>query len=316
MSRIAILGAAGGLGSACVARAVAAGHETLALMRVPRADFFDPRAQLLACDAADRSGLTRMLEGCDALLYCVNAPLARWIQTLPRLLANAIEACRAADVRLVFPGNVWSYGPGRGAHDLIDEARALSPTSTKGRLRAVLETMLAESGIRQVIVRLPEFYGPNVANPLMGAPFRAALAGRTITWLGGRLDVTVEYLFVPDGAAAMLKLALADDVEGQRFHVPGVAPTTPRAFFELVQSAASNRQGVRTLAPWLMRTAALFARDAREFVDIQHLWTDPILLDGARYRERFGALPATPYAAGIRETLAWFRAHPNATNSN
>jgi len=50
--------------------------------------------------------------------------------------------------------------------------------------------------------------------------------------------------------------------------------------------------------------------------DIGHLWTDPILLDGTRYRARFGDVPATPYMAGIRETLAWFEQHPFATNSD
>jgi len=164
MSAIAILGAGGGLGHACVVKSVAAEHETRALMRVPRANMFDARARVLACDALDAAQLTRAITGCDALLYCVNAPLARWSRDLPRLLASAIEACRAANVRLIFPGNVWSYGPGKGEHDLVDEARSFTPTSNKGRVRARLEAMLAQSGIRQVILRLPEFYGPNVAD--------------------------------------------------------------------------------------------------------------------------------------------------------
>jgi hypothetical protein len=44
--------------------------------------------------------------------------------------------------------------------------------------------------------------------------------------------------------------------------------------------------------------------------DIAHLWTHPILLDGAKYSARFGAIPLTPIADAIATTLAWHRAHP------
>lgn len=312
---ICVLGAAGGLGSACVRAAVAAGHTTRALLRTARPGLFPDSAQTVLCDANDPNSLTRAAEGCSALLYCVNAPLARWQIDLPRMLHSAREACRATGARLVFPGNVWSYGPS-AAGQLIDEQRPFTPTSRKGRVRAELEHQLATGDIDYVRARLPEFYGPNVANPLLGGPFRAALAGHPILWLGGPLDVSVEYIFIDDAARALLELALADAVSGKTFHVPGVAHTTPRAFFELVQHSARNRKPVLSLPALALRAAALVSAPARELLDIQHVWTHPVLLDGSAYRARFGAIPATPYEEGIAHTLAWFRAHPDAVNAN
>jgi nucleoside-diphosphate-sugar epimerase len=312
---ICVLGAAGGLGSACVRAAVAAGHNTRALLRTARPGLFPESAQTVLCDANDPNSLARAAEGCSALLYCVNAPLARWQVDLPRMLHSAREACRATGARLVFPGNVWSYGP-RAAHELIDEQRPLTPTSRKGHVRAALEQQLAQGDIDYVVARLPEFYGPNVANPLMGGPFRAALAGHPILWLGGPLDVTVEYIFIDDAAQALLALALADAVSRSSFHVPGVAHTTPRAFFRLVQQSAHNPKRVIGLPALALRAAALVSAPARELLDIQHLWTHPVLLDGSAYRARFGAIPATPYEHGIARTLEWFRTHPEAVNSN
>lgn len=312
---LCVLGAAGGLGSACTRAAVAAGHTTRALLRTARPGLFPDAAQTVLCDANDPSSLARAADGCSALLYCVNAPLARWSIDLPRMLHSAREACRATGARLVFPGNVWSYGP-CAPSELIDERRPFTPSSRKGRVRAALEAQLSEGGLDVVRARLPEFYGPNVANPLMGGPFRAALAGRTIVWLGGPLDVTVEYIFIDDAAHAMLELALAEAVSGKTFHVPGVAHTTPRTFFRQVQRGAGNTQGVIGLPVLALRAAALLSAPARELLDIQHLWTHPVLLDGSAYRARFGALPATPYEEGIARTLAWFRAHPDAVNAN
>jgi nucleoside-diphosphate-sugar epimerase len=312
---ICVLGAAGGLGSACVRAAVAAGHSTRALLRTARPGLFPDGAKTVLCDANDPNSLARAAEGCSALLYCVNAPLARWHVDLPRMLHSAREACRITGARLVFPGNVWSYGP-RAPGELLDEQRPLTPSSRKGQVRAELERQLSASSIEFVCARLPEFYGPNVANPLMGGPFRAALAGKSILWLGGPLDITVEYIFIDDAAQAMVKLALAEAVSGKTFHVPGVAHTTPRAFFQLVQRSAGNSKPVLGLPALALRAAALVAAPARELLDIQHLWTHPVLLDGSAYRNRFGALPATPYAQGIARTLEWFRTHPDAVNSN
>lgn len=315
MAELAVLGAAGGLGSACVRAALAAGHGARALLRTPRPGLFPAEARVVSCDARDAQSIVRAAEGCSALLCCVNAPLARWQTDMPQMLESALAACRTLGARLVFPGNVWSYGPGTPGV-LVDESRPLSPSSNKGRVRARMQQQMADSGAAWVIARLPEFYGPNVANPLMGGPFRAALAGKPVTWLGGPLDVRVEYLYVQDGARAMLELALAEGVSGQCFHVPAGEPTTPRAFWTQVQELAGSRAGVRRLPQLALRAAALVNAPARELLDIQHLWTQPILLDGTRYRQRFGALPSTPFAEGIRQTLAWFREHPDAVNAN
>ena len=315
LSTICVLGAAGGLGSACVRVGLQAGLRMRALLRTPRAGLFGAEAQVVPCDARDAQQIRAAAEGCSALLYCVNAPLARWHTELPRMLQAALEACGALGARLVFPGNVWSFGPGTPGV-LIDETRPLTPSSRKGRVRAQLEQLLAASGADYANARLPEFYGPNVANPLMGAPFRATLAGRSVWWLGSELDVQVEYLYVDDGARAMLQLAGAEGVSGQTFHIPAVAHTTPRAFWRQTQALAGSRAGVRAAPRFALRAAALASAPARELLDILHLWTQPVLLDGSRYRARFGAVPATPYEQGIRDTLDWFKAHPHAVNAN
>jgi nucleoside-diphosphate-sugar epimerase len=165
-------------------------------------------------------------------------------------------------------------------------------------------------------VRLPEFYGPNVANRLMGSPFQRALSGAAPIWYGGNLDVTVEYVFIRDAARAMLDIACAPDAAGETFHVAGSGHTTPRAFFEQLQRAAGIRGRVRALPNFLTRLGSLFDSEARAFSEILHLWTDPVLLDDTKYRTRFSPQAPIPYAEAIDETLRWFRAHPDAKNAN
>jgi nucleoside-diphosphate-sugar epimerase len=45
----------------------------------------------------------------------------------------------------------------------------------------------------------------------------------------------------------------------------------------------------------------------RGFYEMIYLKRDCIILDGTRFRSRFGRIPATPYKDGIKKTLDWFR---------
>jgi nucleoside-diphosphate-sugar epimerase len=107
----------------------------------------------------------------------------------------------------------------------------------------------------------------------------------------------------------MVAVAAAADCDGATFHLPG-ARTTPRQFVELVYQAAGRKPRAFGVPRWVLSIAGVFNANARGVADIEHLWTHPILLDGAKYSARFGAIPLTPLADAIATTLAWYRAHP------
>lgn len=304
--KIAVLGAGGGLGRNVVEAALAGGHAVVALVRDPGKAALPPAVELVIGDAARADDVARATAGAGAAAFCVNPPFATWLTAFPPLMASAIEGARRSGTRLVFPGNVWIYGAGRTGEQ-VDEARPASPTSRRGTLRASMEGQLRAAGIRHAILRLPEFYGPAVTT-LTARAFRAALAGRRALW-PGPLDLAIEVVYMPDAARALVALASADDVDGGVFHLPG-ARTTPRAFIAEIYEQAGVRPRMLGAPPWLLRLAGVFDATARGAADIAHLWTHPILLDGARYRARFGKVPHTDLDEAIAATLAWHRARP------
>ncbi|HEX6159112.1 MAG TPA: NAD-dependent epimerase/dehydratase family protein, partial [Thermoanaerobaculia bacterium] len=168
------------------------------------------------------------------------------------------------------------------------------PTSQRGKLRAEMEESIRNAGIRATLIRLPEFYGPNVVS----LTARVFAARKRVAW-PGHPDATVEFIYMPDAARAMVRAGCAENVDGETFHVPG-ARTTPRAFIE------SAGVSVIPVPPMLLHAAGLFDETAAGAADIAHLWTDPVLLDGSKYRQWFGEVPITPYAEGIAATRAWF----------
>ena len=302
---VLIIGASGALGYSTAIEALSAGHRVKALDRNPSSPLIPAGVAAVKGTAESADDVRRAAVECEAVFYCANAPITEWGQKLPLMLGAALDACKSVGARLVFPGNVWIFGKGEPGRK-VTKMQTPGPVSRKGRVRLALERMLADSGARHTVVRLPEFYGPNVTNKLMGAPFEAALAGRTVFWYGGHPDVRVEYVFTPDAAKAMVEAGLADGADGETYHVPGHSETTPREFWGEVARQAGRGSRVLTVSPLAVKALRYFSPVVRELDDILHLWSDPILLDGTKYEQKFGSVPRTPYAEGIGRTLRWF----------
>lgn len=304
--RIAVLGAGGGLGRNLVDAALAAGHEVVALVRDPGRAGLPAAVQTVRGDAMREADVVRAMDGAAATMFCVNPPFATWLSTFPPLLEAAVAATKVSGTRLVFPANVWIFGPGtEGA--LVDEARPPSPTSRRGALRARMEQRIRDAGIRHALVRLPEFYGPSVTT-LTARVVRAAMARRRTLWPGG-LDLAIELVYMSDAARALVQVGTAADCDAVTLHLPGVR-TTPRAFVDAVYAAVGSPPRASGVPGWLLTLAGVFDATARGAADIGHLWTAPILLDGAKFTARFGAVPVTPLPDAVAATVAWHRARP------
>jgi nucleoside-diphosphate-sugar epimerase len=164
------------------------------------------------------------------------------------------------------------------------------------------EAQIRSAGIKYALLRLPEFYGPHVVT-LTPRMIRAAMAGTRARW-PGPLDLPIELVYMPDAATAMVTVAASgeDDV----VHLPGVR-TTAREFIAAAFAAVGKPVRASGTPPWLLAFAGMFDATIRSIADIGHLWTHPILFDGARYARRYGAPPVTPLATAIAATIAWLR---------
>jgi nucleoside-diphosphate-sugar epimerase len=293
--QVVVIGAGGGLGRNVVDAALAAGHSVRAIVRDTRRAALPPDVETVRADARNGTELGRAIGRAGTTFFCVNPRFSRWPDEFPDLLDAAIDACRSTGARLVFPANVWIYGPVRPGQE-IDERRPATPTTKRGALRARMEAKLRMSGARHCIVRFPEFYGPHVTS-LTARVFQAAIHHDTVLWPGPS-DVTVEFVYMPDAARALVEAGTAAGTDGETFHVPG-ARTTPGRFVRAVGEAAGRVPRMLTVPNLLLRL--------RGVADIAHLWSAPVLLDGSKYVQRFGTVPLTPYDEAIPRTLEWYR---------
>lgn len=308
MAQFTVVGATGGLGANVVAAALSEGHDVVALLRDPARARLDPRVRVVQGDATDEGAVARATERSTVVFHCANPPFSGdWIDGQRRMISAALGAAKKCDARLVFPGNVWTYGP-RPPGDRVDDDAPYSPSSKKGSARADIETQIRTSGAKWSIFRIAEFYGPHVTT-LLGPPLRALARGRTGVWFGPA-DVEVQLAFMPDIGRLFIAAAADPRTENRRLNVPPGDVITPRSFFALARKLAGAGR-VQFVPAAVVRLAAPFDARARAFADILHLWTAPTVMADGAWRS-LGLPQPRSHEEGITETLKWLRENPNA----
>ncbi|MBJ7308581.1 NAD(P)H-binding protein [Rugamonas sp. CCM 8940] len=307
-----VLGATGGIGGAVARRLLAAGWHVKALHRAP-AD----RAPLgqnfswIAGDAMNRDDVLRAADGVSLLVHAVNPPGYRnWGQLVLPMIDNSIAAARRSGARIVLPGTVYNYGPDAFPDIAVDAAQ--HPRTRKGAIRVELERRLelaAADGVRSLIVRAGDFFGPGAANNWFsqglvkpGQPLRSVSNP-------GRAGIGHQWAYLPDVAETICRLAemeaRLDDFA--RFHMDGhwdadgtqMAATVAR----VATAAGGGKVAVKPLPWWLLKLASPFVPTLREMMEMRYLWRQPVRLNNARLLAVLGAEPRTPLEQAVRATL-------------
>jgi nucleoside-diphosphate-sugar epimerase len=128
-----ILGANGAVGVELVRALSERGRGIRLVSRRPVAD---ARAtEVVAADLADLEQTIKAVAGLEVtyLLVGLKYRLETWRELWPRIMSNAIEACKRAGAKLVFFDNVYAYGLVVGP---MTERTPFNPCSRKGEIRA------------------------------------------------------------------------------------------------------------------------------------------------------------------------------------
>jgi nucleoside-diphosphate-sugar epimerase len=302
--KILVLGAAGRLGYAAAEAFRSAGWKVTGLVR-PGAAHRAPRVARIV-ETIDRRDAIEAARGVDVVLHALNPPFKNWRRmTLPHAYA-AIEAAESAGATLMFPGNVYNYGA--GMPNVIDEATPMQPTTHKGKIRLEIEGRMqeaAERGIRTIILRAGDFYGSGRGS-WFDLVIAKQLARNEVTY-PGPLDVVHEWAYVPDLAAAMVRLANVRERLGmfETFGFPGHA-VTGRALVDAIAKAIgrdSRDLKVRSMQWWMIKALSPFFPLPRELSELDYLWKVPHRIAGDKLKRTIGEVPHTPFETAVKRAL-------------
>jgi CDP-glucose 4,6-dehydratase len=259
-------------------------------------------AELIADLLRERSVDAVFHLAAETIVGGVQSSPARGFETNVRGTWTVLEACRGAEVeRIVVASSDKAYG----AHAELPyrEDFALRPSAPYEASKAAAD-LIARSyahtyGLPVAVTRFANIYGGGDLNfsRLIPETVSAALDGRRPVL---RSDGSPErdLLYVEDAAAAYVAIASQldrDDVRGEAFNAGGGEPRPVLEVVELILRLAGT-----DLEPDIQGTG-------NPEGEIDRQWVDPTKL-----RERCGWSPAVDLEEGLRRTIEWYRAHPEA----
>jgi CDP-glucose 4,6-dehydratase len=213
-----------------------------------------------------------------------------------------LEACRRADVpALVVASSDKAYGPSDELPYREDmQLRPASPyEASKAAADAIALSYRPAYGLPVAVTRFANIYGGGDLN------FSRLIPETTVAVLDGRPPVIRsdgsperDFLHVDDAVSAYLAIAAALDgagARGEAFNAGGERPHSVREVVDLIAAAAGT--GVE---PEYLGSGTPDGEIDRQYVD------------STKLRELTDWRPEVELATGLRDTLDWYRAHPQA----
>ncbi|KMO12228.1 NAD(P)H-binding protein [Methylobacterium platani] len=302
-----VLGATGGVGGAVAQRLRQDGWTVRALHRDPgRVARAEDGLVWVRGDAMAAADVVAAAAGASLLVHAVNPPGYRdWDRLVLPMLDASIAAAQASEARLLLPGNVYVYGRDAGPNPGADAPQ--TPRTAKGRIRIAMEDRLRESGVRSLVVRAGDFFGPRTT---ANSWFSAALVrpGRPVRTVldPGMPGVGHQWAYLPDVAETMVRLAAREAglPRFAAFNMDGHWDPDGRQMIAAIARAVGRRPRVRRF-PWaLLPLAAPVWPLAREIREMRYLWREPLRMRNDELLALLGAEPHTALDEAVRATLA------------
>ena len=310
-----ILGAGGAIGTELVKELARSRQPVRMVSRNPK--LVQGATEAVSADLSNLDQTTRAVSGSTVvhLVVGLKYDASVWRELWPRIMRNAIESCKRANAKLVFFDNVYMYGKVSGP---MTEDTPFNPCSKKGEIRAqIAATLLNEikaGGLKAMIARSADFYGPHVRTSVPNILVFDKFAKRAkASWLVND-SVQHSYTYTPDAAKSLALLADSESAWNQTWHVPTAPnPPTGKEFIEMVAKEYRVAPKYRVLRRPLLKVAGLFDSSIRESFEMLYQCEFEYLFDSTKFSKAFGFEP-TSYAEGIMRTAAAYKSANGFTN--
>jgi len=264
--------------------------------------------ELFPADLRDGAAVDRAVSGSEVVYLTAGLEYSFkvWRRDWPLIMGHVLNACLKHDARLVFLDNVYMYAADEIPR--MKETSAVAPPSRKGKVRAALCDMIfravRERGLKALIARSADFYGPVVRNSPLGVmvleEFRK---GKRAFWQvdASRLHA---FTYTPDAAKAAAMLGNTPDAYGEVWHLPTSSEKlTGRDFIERIAAEMQVEPRYYIFSRFMMRVVGFVVPVVRELREMAYQYDRNYVFDSSKFEQRFSCRPVS-YAEGIRNMVA------------
>lgn len=270
---------------------------------------FDPASyEIRKADGRNIDEVLAAAEGAATIYHCVNPLYHQWVEVLPQVQSNMIEAAVHNDAVLAVSENLYMYE--RGV-ERIDLDTAVNPPSRKGRIRQELHEGLVdagrEKGLKWTSIRASDFYGPGSTDQSMFGTtyFLDPLYGKKAMLMPGNPDIAHCYSYVGDFGRALATAAHDPEALGHAWIIGGTRGMSDRDLANVFLEESGRSGKLRRLPGWIIRLMGLGNPVMKELVEMLYQKEEPYEVSGRHFEQKFGFTLTEPRQA-VRETVKWY----------
>lgn len=273
-------------------------------------------AEVVAADLYDTAKVREVTRGAKVVYHSAQPPYHQWKEKFPPLQKSIIDGLTGSDAKLVLVENVYMYGDPHGKP--MTENTPYNAQTRKGQVRGEISNAAfaahKEGRVRVTAARGGNFFGPWGTDSTMGSRvFDPLLRGKPAQLIG-RTDIPHTHTYVKDFGTALVILGERDEADGQIWHVPNDQPSMSQGeLVRLFAEEAGKEPKWSSMGKLMMSIGGLFIPEARETVEMMYEFEQPFIIDSTKFENTFG-MKATPIRTGIKETVAWYKSHPEKVN--
>src|SRR5258706_2182544 len=305
------------LGTGAIGRAVAEelvrrGESIRVVNRSGKMDEIPAGVEVVASDLYDQAQVKKVTRGAEVVYQSAQPEYSKWPEKFPPLQKSIIDGLTGSAAKLVIVENLYAYGPTNGAP--MTEDMPHNTQTRKGKVRSEMsKAALAahQAGkVRVTMARGSDFFGPWGLPSSMGERAFYPLLNGKAAQMVGRLDIPHTHTYIPDFGKALVILGERAEADGQAWHVPNDMPRITQAeMVKMFAEAAGVEPKMSSMGKLMMQVGGIFIPEAKEAVEMMYEFDQPYIVDSSKFENTFG-IKATPMREAIKETVKWFRNHP------
>ena len=302
--RHTILGAGGSIGNALTYELLKTGEN---IRLVSRSNFSIPGTESFKADITSYQETLNSVSNSDVVYLCAGLlyDAKVWGELWPKIMQNAIDACKSVGAKFIFFDNVYMYGKVTGK---MTETTPYNPCSKKGEIRAQIATLLEDEikkkNITAIIARAADLYGPYANKSSMPyiLVFDKFRHNKSAQWVADD-HKTHSFSHTTDCANGLLLPAQKEESFNQIWHLPTYNPAPDgKTFIEMVAKEMGVAPKYTVLKKWMVKMAGFFDHTIYELYEMLYQNELDYYFDSSKFNDYFKYKPRT-YTEGIHETV-------------
>jgi nucleoside-diphosphate-sugar epimerase len=228
-----------------------------------------------------------------------------WLTNWPKIMQNAISACKTNNCKLVYFDNTYAYSQDC---KIQTENTPFQSEGKKGKAKKIAAEILLNAikrkEINAVICRAPEFYGPGKTKGLTNSLIFENLKIGKNPKVFLKDTVLRTLIYTPDASKAMALIGNTPNAFGQTWHLPcDNSRLTYKEIIAEISKQLSRDIKYSILNSFVLKIGSFFSGNIKETQELLPRYAIDNIFDSSKFKNRFPSFKVTSYQEGIKNIL-------------